>query len=87
MNGSNHINENKGKPLEMCPVCIRKLHENVKFDMLERYNALAKACKATNSDVFKKDGDWYSKVADSLTEAYGKNYLHKNSMEEKEEKR
>jgi archaemetzincin len=44
MNGSNHLEENKKKPLDLCPVCLRKLQLNVKFDITERYLAMKKFC-------------------------------------------
>lgn len=28
--------------MELCPVCLRKLHSNLKFDILERYRQLLK---------------------------------------------
>jgi len=37
MNGSNHMQENLKKPMELCPICLRKLQSNLKFDILERY--------------------------------------------------
>ena len=40
MNGSNNLEEFDKKPLEMCPVCIRKLQYNMEFDMHDRYKKL-----------------------------------------------
>ena len=34
MNGSNHLEESDGRPLELCVVCLRKLQSNIKFDIL-----------------------------------------------------
>ena len=79
MNGSNHLEENKNKGMELCPVCVRKLHENLQFDMLDRYSALANVCKETNSEVYKKDGNLYEKIADLIRASYGKNYSSKGS--------
>lgn len=75
MNGSNHLEESKSKPMQLCPVCIRKLHENIKFNILERYNAISKICKSTNSEVFKYDEDWYANAVSLIQQAYGSNYL------------
>lgn len=37
MNGSMSLEEGTKKPLEFCPVCIRKLQSNVGFDILVRF--------------------------------------------------
>ena len=83
MNGSNHLDENKGKPMELCPVCVRKLHENMQFNMLERYMALSQVCKSTNSEVFKSDGDWYENVVNLIKESYAKFYSKKEEPSKK----
>lgn len=74
MNGSNHLEENNNKPMELCPVCVRKLQENIQFNFLERYMALENACKSTNSQVFKNAGDFYEKLAVNVKEAFGQHY-------------
>jgi len=40
MNGSNHLAEADGKPLHLCPVCLRKLHSAGQIDILDRYRKL-----------------------------------------------
>ena len=40
MNGSNHLHESDAKPLHLCPVCLRKLHFSIGFDVVERYRRL-----------------------------------------------
>lgn len=40
MNGSNSLPESDSQPLELCPVCLRKLQWNVGFDLRERFNGL-----------------------------------------------
>lgn len=40
MNGANHLDEADATPMELCPVCLRKLHHAVKFDPLVRYEKL-----------------------------------------------
>jgi archaemetzincin len=40
MNGSNHLAETDASPVHLCPVCLRKLHDSVGFDIVERYRAL-----------------------------------------------
>jgi archaemetzincin len=36
MNGSNHLGELDGVPLHLCPVCLRKLQAEVRFDLAKR---------------------------------------------------
>ena len=40
MNGSNSLPESDSQPLELCPVCLRKLQWNVGFDVAERFRGL-----------------------------------------------
>lgn len=40
MNGSNHLDETDGRPPHLCPVCLRKLHHAVGFDIPARYERL-----------------------------------------------
>ncbi|MCW1915008.1 archaemetzincin [Luteolibacter sp. GHJ8] len=40
MNGANHLEEADSTPMELCPVCLRKLYHAVRFDPLERYGLL-----------------------------------------------
>lgn len=40
MNGSNHLQETDSQPLHLCPVDLRKLHDSVGFDPVERYRRL-----------------------------------------------
>ncbi len=40
MNGSNHLKESDGRPLSLCPVCLRKLNYSIGFDVAERYRRL-----------------------------------------------
>lgn len=40
MNGSNHLEETDASPVHLCPVCLRKLHDSIGFDIVERYRAL-----------------------------------------------
>ncbi len=40
MNGSNSMPESDSQPLELCPVCLRKLQWNVGFDVRERFRGL-----------------------------------------------
>jgi archaemetzincin len=40
MNGSNSLEESDKRPLFFCPVCLKKLQRNLKFDVLSRYEKL-----------------------------------------------
>lgn len=42
MNGSNHLAEDDRTPLHLCPVCLRKLFDAVRFDVEKRYEDLAR---------------------------------------------
>nr|XP_043869961.1 archaemetzincin-2 [Solea senegalensis]XP_043869962.1 archaemetzincin-2 [Solea senegalensis]XP_043869963.1 archaemetzincin-2 [Solea senegalensis] len=40
MQGSNHLEESDRRPLDFCPVCLRKLQVSVGFNIAQRYKAL-----------------------------------------------
>jgi archaemetzincin len=40
MNGSNHLQESDARLFHLCPVCLRKLHFSIGFDVVERYRSL-----------------------------------------------
>ena len=40
MNGSNNLDETDGTPIDLCPVCLRKLQHAARFDVLARERAL-----------------------------------------------
>lgn len=41
MQGSNHLEESDRRPLDPCPVCLRKLQVAINFKIADRYKALA----------------------------------------------
>nr|XP_045015628.1 archaemetzincin-2 isoform X3 [Jaculus jaculus] len=51
MQGSNHLEEADRRPLNLCPICLRKLQCALGFDVVERYKALLRwlddECKDT----------------------------------------
>ena len=63
MNGSNHLAESDRRPLHLCPVCLRKLQWSIGFDVLERYRALEKVCRADGS---LDEADWFSRRIKAL---------------------
>ncbi|KYO30952.1 archaemetzincin-2 [Alligator mississippiensis] len=40
MQGSNHLEESDRRPLDLCPICLRKLQSAIRFNIAERYKAL-----------------------------------------------
>ncbi|XP_061471601.1 archaemetzincin-2 isoform X3 [Rhineura floridana] len=40
MQGSNHLEESDQRPLDLCPICLRKLQSALGFSIAERYKAL-----------------------------------------------
>lgn len=50
MNGSNGLEETDAQPQHLCPVCLRKLHFNVQFNPVTRYEELNKFYKAHEWD-------------------------------------
>jgi archaemetzincin len=55
MNGANSLNEQDGRPIHECPVCLKKLQWNTGFDVVARYEKL-QAFYATNG--LKPEADW-----------------------------
>ena len=58
MNGSNHLHESDARPLNLCPVCLRKLHHSIGFDMVDRYEKLRHFYKQMG---FKDETQWMAK--------------------------
>lgn len=61
MNGSNHMQENFKRSFEICPVCLRKLWANLKFDIIERFQNLADGLDKINSELSQQEIYWYRK--------------------------
>lgn len=40
MNGANHLDEADATPMNLCPACLRKLHQAIRFDPVERYGEM-----------------------------------------------
>ncbi|XP_068161880.1 archaemetzincin-2 [Antennarius striatus] len=56
MQGSNHLDESDRRPLDFCPICLRKIQVAINFKIAERYKALlywmeAEQSQTTGSDV------------------------------------
>jgi len=80
MNGSNTLEENDKKPIFMCPVCIRKLQYNVKFEFYDRCKALQNVCLEIGEE-FEEAAEWYGEVASEILKAYGPHYKPKKQAE------
>jgi len=55
LNGSNHLKESDARPLHLCPVCLRKLHHSIGFDICDRYHKLYRFYQKVGLD---EDGKW-----------------------------
>lgn len=57
LNGSNHLEESDARPMHLCPVCLRKLHFSIQFDVLDRYRQLLRFYQ---TEGFEKEAQWVS---------------------------
>jgi archaemetzincin len=55
MNGSNSLAESDRKPLELCPVCLRKLCYSVGFDPVARYEELRTFYRQAGLDAEERE--------------------------------
>lgn len=55
INGSNHLEESDARPMHLCPVCLRKLHSSIQFDVLDRYRQLLEFYQVAD---FEKEVHW-----------------------------
>lgn len=60
MNGSSSLKEGDGAPLWLCPICLRKMHRALGFDVRTRYAALGRFCR--KFDLIP-EADWYERQA------------------------
>lgn len=42
MQGSNHLEESDRRPVDLCPICLHKLHVSVGFQIAERYKVISR---------------------------------------------
>src|SRR5438270_11193589 len=66
MNGSNHMAESDTRPMHLCPVDLRKLHESIGFDVVERYRGLLEFYL---SEGFLEEASWLRRRLDFITRA------------------
>jgi len=55
MNGSNHLGESDSRPFHLCPVCLRKLHWSMNWNVVKRDESLAALYKELG---FEKELNW-----------------------------
>ncbi|CAI2372880.1 unnamed protein product [Moneuplotes crassus] len=75
MNGSMSAEEASTRPVQLCPICLRKLWYNIGFDPLERFKALAEV-----SDInkyFDETKEWYYAMVEHLESIYSEQKLDK----------
>lgn len=63
MNGSNHLQESDRRPLHLCPVCLRKLQFSTGFDVVKRYEDLA---RFDNECGFVDEARWLTQRVEQL---------------------
>lgn len=76
MQGSNHLEEADRRPLNLCPICLRKLQCAIGFSLVERYEALVRwiedepagAPGAVSSKPSDKDGPRLPKPVEAFKE-------------------
>jgi archaemetzincin len=66
MNGANHLNEADATPMNLCPVCLRKLHQAIRFDPVVRYE---KMLRFYESNEFEKEAAWTRKRIEAISAA------------------
>ncbi|XP_007421676.2 archaemetzincin-2 isoform X1 [Python bivittatus] len=74
MQGSNHLEESDRRPLDLCPVCLRKLQSVLGFSILERYKALQRwiedETNGTEEGHSSKARGGLPKPVEAFTESY-----------------
>ncbi|MFY9398325.1 MAG: archaemetzincin [Desulfomonilia bacterium] len=58
MNGSNHLAESDARPMHLCPVCLRKLHYCIGFDIMEYYQRIFHFSRTYD---FKREAQWVNR--------------------------
>jgi archaemetzincin len=63
MNGSNHQEERDGRPLHLCPVCLRKLLWNLQAEPVPYLRRLGAFCQGNGLET---EAGWYARAAEAL---------------------
>ena len=64
MNGVNNLEENDATIMQLCPVCLRKLHKAVEFDVEQRYEELREFTRLADFDI---EEEWLSERLEFIT--------------------
>ncbi len=64
VNGSNNLDENDSRPMQLCPVCLRKLHSTIRFDPIDRDRRLVEVYQRLG---FTKEAEWINKRLKSVS--------------------
>lgn len=64
MNGANHLDEADSQPLQLCPVCLRKLHATIGFDPLARDRRLIEVYQRLG---FASDAEWIERRVERVS--------------------
>jgi archaemetzincin len=66
MGGVNHLAEADAAPMQLCPICLRKMYHAIRFDPAARYEVLE---KFYGENGFKEEETWAGKEAKAIREA------------------
>jgi archaemetzincin len=58
LNGSHHLQESDSRPMHVCPICLRKLHYCIDFDIMARYRNLYHFYQRVG---FQEEAHWVQK--------------------------
>ena len=58
MNGCNSLQEADSTPMDLCPVCLRKLHHAIRFDPVKRYEKMRDFDAANGLDNSSQSTVW-----------------------------
>lgn len=64
VNGSNNLDENDSRPMQLCPVCLRKLHAIVGFDPVDRDRRLIEVYQQLG---FATEATWLQRRLQTVT--------------------
>lgn len=79
MNGANNLEESDAQPMHLCPIDLHKLHFVLRFDPLERYEALL---QWHHQHGFQDEEDWITSRLKSI-----RSKITKEDMEDSEQRK
>ena len=66
MNGANHLEEADETPMELCPVCLRKLRHAIRFDPVKRYG---ETLRFHQENGFEAEAEWTHRRLEAIGNA------------------